>query len=375
MSVDAVQRSAVWLLAACLGAILCAALGWQRRPADSPLPTLRSASNRLDPEGCRDCHWDVVDRFSAAPHQRTLHRGDDPALVARLAERSLETPLGHFQFSRDGDWLSLHSDRHAAAASVDWIFGSGQHALTPVSVWESMSGQLESSQLHVSWYRGDVLGLTPGSESVAADPPTLGIPHNGQQTAECFGCHATYLPELDGRIDLERMLPGVSCSRCHPGAREHADSGGDVETLTGWAELTPLESVRRCGECHRRDDQMTEHEIGVGRADELARFASVGLVQSRCFTATMDGDFGGTGTLRMDCLTCHDPHRPASDDAAHYNRRCAECHGQQAHQAGPCPTAAAGADCLACHMPKASTVEHLWFTDHWIRRPPASTEE
>ncbi len=356
----------------CCGLAAGIVIGWQHRTVDAPVPTLASASNRLDSRSCAECHADIVDRFQRAPHRRTLRPATVPELQALFANRELDSDLGRFQFFSDNQQLRLTTERLPQAISVDWIFGSGQHALTPVAVWKNLAGQIESSQLHVSWYKGDRLGLTPGSEAADRDPASLGIVHDPHQTADCFGCHATYLPSDDGRIDLGQMVAGVSCARCHPGASQHVASAGETATLTDWPALSPLESVRRCGECHRRDDQMTADEVTVEAADRLARFASVGLVQSRCFTQQSVLSQSGA---RLDCITCHDPHSPARTDPAFYNKTCTACHDPSHHPIAACNVMPNDSDCISCHMPKASTVQHLWFTDHWIRRPKANRSD
>lgn len=356
------------VLLGCLATAVAIGGTWRREPR-MPVPMLASDHNRLDSDNCRDCHSEIVDGFDSAPHQVTLRRPGESSLWERFVDRELETPLGSFRFTWDDGQLRMHGDRLPQPVTVDWVFGSGQHALTPVAIRQTVVGDLEANQLHVSWFANDTLGLTPGSESVATDPPSAGIVHDHQQAAECFACHSSYLPQVGDQIDLTDFRPGVSCVRCHPGGRDHADSDGAIATLTPWHELTPLESIRRCGECHRRADQMTADEITVDRANELARFAPVGLVQSRCFTESLS-DVDGT-PLRMDCVTCHDPHRPARRDPTHYNDRCNDCHGDAATPASACSVSSSPSNCVACHMPQVSAADqdHLRFTDHWIRIP------
>ena len=130
--------------------------------------------------------------------------------------------------------------------------------------------------------------------------------------------------------------------------------------------MTPLESVNRCGECHRRADHLTPDELTPDN-QLLIRFASVGLVQSACFLkqSTLSADQLPQGTRpRFDCVTCHDPHRPAESDSAFYVARCAACHNTAATKCSQQPS---DSNCLPCHMPKVEVQPPLRFTDHWIR--------
>jgi hypothetical protein len=70
------------------------------------------------------------------------------------------------------------------------------------------------------------------------------------------------------------------------------------------------------------------------------------------------------------CGSCHDPHGVRTA----YREVCLGCHAPEA-----CPTLTsakrrAGADCIACHMPKARAYDggHAVFTDHSIPRRPAN---
>jgi hypothetical protein len=221
-------------------------------------------------------------------------------------------------------------------------------------------------------------------------------------TRRCFGCHVSGLPVSDGRIDLNAMIPNIDCTRCHPGAARHARSGGEVNVTLDWAELSPLESINRCGECHRRADEFTPDELRP-EFTHLVRFSPVGMAMSPCFASTQVRPRDGVGPKgqipfrigshpqhplppstdyfpRFDCVTCHDPHAVASKDPKHYNTSCLACHdfAADAHsvgsdnriqkiKAGPCSVQPVDSSCISCHMPKVESGEGLFFTDHWIR--------
>ena len=121
--------------------------------------------------------------------------------------------------------------------------------------------------------------------------------------------------------------------------------------------------VKLCAQCHsprgkrsRRDDP------------RAVRFQGTTLTWSRCYTESGD---------RLDCTTCHDPHRDASTSAASYESKCLSCHRGAdraqakdravASESRACPVNAAKG-CISCHMPKVKDViPHSPFTDHFIR--------
>ena len=255
---------------------------------------------------------------------------------------------------------------------MDWVFGSGHHAQTPVSVVRTPRGETQVVELAWSWYPKHGLRPTLISDpagAVADAGSQKAVPGNWHSTDEsrrCFGCHSTSVPIENGQIDFQHLLPGVRCQRCHQGTRRHvvaANEGEDDLRIERWADLSPLESIRRCGECHRRDDEFSPEEIKP-EATQLVRFSPVGLSQSACFVGQE------TVGRRLTCTTCHDPHRPAETDAEFYRQRCLNCHGPGPRTAVACTAQPLTANCLPCHLPKVQVSKYLTFTDHWIRVRP-----
>lgn len=355
-----------------------------QRDDRSPFDPAFRAADVIAPiaERCAACHPGVCQEMAASPHSRTLSDGHDPQIRARFAGRSYQSAPGGptVSFENRNEQLWMKSDASPEAIRVDWMFGSGRHAMTPVSLMVNSDGATELIEGSVSWFPPGELGVTPGANLTdASGMAPLGAPHDHATTLECFGCHVTHLPVEGGRIRTDALFRGVSCERCHAGGEQHAramEQGGPL-SLQSWSDLTPLESVNRCGECHRRADQLTPEELSPERT-VLVRFASVGLAMSRCFLE--QGQLhGGEKSARLDCLTCHDPHRPAEKSFQPYVRTCLQCHGPQKSQAGECTSPQSASNCLSCHMPSVNVADKLVLTDHWIRvrkdsDPPAAAE-
>lgn len=328
----------------------------------------------LTGSSCVNCHADISESHASSPHGRTLLRLHSTAQKNLLAGRSYIRPdtAVQFVYQLEDDRLLLKSSASARVREITWLFGSGRHAQTPLLTWLDAAGRTASLEHIVSLYPDGSLDTTLEMEAVT---DTLGLPALGNyrscgETAHCFGCHSTWVPVIQNQIQEQSVVPGVGCLRCHSDAAAHAaamEQGIDrpVERLN---QLSPRESVDRCGECHRRADEM-----GAPLTPDnptLTRFASVGLVQSRCFLMQPHGaEQPGAGREgRFDCLSCHSPHAetPASWQA--HTAVCLQCHQPPAAgQNFACPAANSTDNCLECHMPKIRTGNRLQFTDHWIR--------
>jgi hypothetical protein len=334
-------------------------------PENGPLPDrvfpLNSArTTPVSEQKCVVCHEDQVARFEQAPHHNTLLAGNDPRVSGMLDGTSFadEKSGARFRYRQhDDDSVWLESNRRTKPLRVDWLFGSGHHAATPVTVVENPGGGSCVLQHVMSWYPGNTIGWTLGQTEQQRELPginSVAQPHTAQESRECFMCHTTWLPEQEDRLDLAHAVPNVTCTRCHTQAEQHVAHAENGNILR-WSELTPLESVNRCGQCHRRADHFTPDEL-VTSNQLLVRFASASLVQASCFS-------NQSPESRFDCMTCHDPHEPASSNPIFYNQRCSACHQTYA----PCSFASTSDKCISCHMPKIEVHEGLSFTDHWIR--------
>lgn len=206
----------------------------------------------------------------------------------------------------------------------------------------------------ISWYRSANHGArTIGHAGEPSPTPerALGMVQDAVTITRCFNCHAT---GVKPGPDLEEMLPGVTCERCHGSGVTHA-SHPSTENIRRLSKQTAGESVRFCGECHRAPS------AGASLRPEVedpvsVRFQPVGLMASKCFQAS--------GALS--CVTCHNPHENLVREPAFYTERCLRCHLSGGRSAVLCKRASRQ-NCLPCHMKSVSPLPFLSFTDHRIR--------
>lgn len=359
------------LIAFLFGVTLMMSWGLGRAPAPQPA-VLSARTPRVAEHRCAECHAEIVEARQTSPHARTLTRVNGESPDEEFFGQTFHRDDLNVQFhyaSRDGQ-LMVSTPSYAKALPLDWMFGSGTHAKTPLLTWINDQGTISAIEHGVSCYPNGQLGVTLGldNQTAFAGIDALGHQRSAAETINCFGCHCTFVPTENGRIQFDKIEPGVGCARCHWNGPQHVremEQGlpGTVEKLS---QLTPRESVDRCGECHRRAD-----ELGgpIESSDpSLARFASVGLVQSPCFLQQNEVLLDDGKPARLDCISCHDPHRPSPRDWQVHAAVCLKCH-DTAHQRAPdCTAAARDSNCLSCHMPPVPANKHMQFTDHWIRK-------
>jgi len=293
---------------------------------------------------CGRCHPLQFQRHAASMHERALRSAAFSHATA-LFDRPVRERSGvefTYTITPQGLTVEARKDEKATSANLEWIFGAGTLAFTPVGRTHG-----RYFEHRVSWYSASQRpGMTLGHP---ASPPVSAAAALGQiQSADtiyrCFNCHAT---GVKAGPDLSAMQPGVQCERCHGEGAAHAakPSKQNIRKLTG---LSAAEGVRVCAECHRMPEEKQRHDDPMS-----IRFAPVGLMASKCFLAS--------GTLT--CITCHDPHGGPRPAMTHYEDKCRSCHTSASHFRS---------NCLSCHMRRATPVQDLTFTDHRIRIYPAA---
>jgi hypothetical protein len=261
---------------------------------------------------------------------------------------------------RDGEFLVDRGEGGAVEEFViDFAFGSGHHATTFLTLIDpSTPLALEHRLTHYT--ADDSLRITPGQRAGAPSPGTTprGRNPSPEATLKCFRCHSTRLSVVGDKLDLNELIPNVSCERCHGPARRHVEDAlagrADLRMPFGNENWSAESQLKLCGECHRHPSRAAPGMIRPENS-ALARFQPVGISQSACYTKSA-GAFS--------CVTCHDPHARASTDRTHYEKACLRCH--EVPPSAVCPVSPRGG-CVDCHMPRVDSGQKVLFTDHWIR--------
>jgi hypothetical protein len=296
-------------------------------------------------QACAKCHPAQFQAQSSSRHALALRPAGKTNLVELLNARPLRERSGveySYSATANGVRVSITQGRSQTNALLEWAFGAGAQAITPVG---RHNGRYFEHR--ISWYRepGHAARTLGHLAAPSAGPiEALGIPQSDATITRCFQCHAT---AVGPGPDLSVMQPGVTCERCHGPGRAHVENPSTAN-ITRLSRLSAAKAVEFCAGCHRSDAALSD--------PATVRFQPVGLAASRCFKQS--------GALS--CTTCHDPHSDVSTDSSFYVQRCLGCHESSNTPARNCRRGERS-DCLPCHMKRQTPFEFLTFTDHRIR--------
>jgi hypothetical protein len=306
---------------------------------------------------CATCHreqarsqpaTDMALALAPADGNRVLR--DHPKLAFRRGLYSYEIE------TRDGrSTYTVTTGADKLSVPIRWAFGL--HSQT----WVLEYGGAFYESLVSYFAKIDGLDITIGDNSI--HPQTLleafGRPLAEFETRSCFECHATRAV-AGNRLQLDKLIPGVQCERCHVGAEQHQASiakGNTAAIPPRLGKATPEEISNFCGQCHRTWERVVRDRL-MGEIN--VRFQPYRLANSKCY----DG-----GDRRMSCVECHNPHHDVVRGAAAYDPKCQACHSPAAAPSAHAKVCRVGAgNCASCHMPKVELPGgHMVFTDHQIR--------
>lgn len=297
---------------------------------------------------CAGCHPAIAQRHALSHHAQALW----PMLQSPLASRFESAKVAErdgatFSYSKTGEAMRVLSRLGAdsASASLQWLFGAGAQAVTPVGIFRN-----RYFEHRLSYYaRQDAIGRTfghrPGPSATAE--LGLGITQSSDTIYRCFNCHAY---GVKPGPDLSALQAGVTCQRCHGEGAGHPTGG-----IFNPGSMNAHSLVQFCADCHRSPDNVRD----APEIDDpvTVRFAPIGFMASKCFTSSST----------FSCTTCHDPHAnaPPRTNLA-YSERCSMCHTSPPSSRSRC-SRMLNRNCLPCHMDRVELTKSLRFTDHRIR--------
>jgi tetratricopeptide (TPR) repeat protein len=383
------DREASWLLSRALlqtGEIAeaNAALG-QAGPYRVEHPLEPEPSPFIGDAKCAECHRDVYRTALASRHARSLYRGAEIASLP-LPDGPLPDPgypgVTH-TIARVGQELRVETragDRLYRAV-IDHAFGTRDRYLSMVG--RNERGEYRTVRLSRHQSEGGS-GWDISAGDVAHPDHELGFLERPIEAREgavrCLYCHATNVRGGKVRVGPESADHGIGCERCHGPGRNHlqAVSGQFVDmSIAGSSQTSTKDLTRLCNECHSLHSPEVARD--VPRTDPIwHRSPGISFLWGHCVVESGE---------RFDCLTCHDPHRPAETSAAFYEARCLSCHAATPpDRAASGPKAAVAREdsrpapaaricpvnprrrCLDCHMPRVrDETLHIALTDHYIR--------
>ena len=263
----------------------------------------------------------------------------------------------------------------SGSARVAFVVGSGSHAFGYLI---EIAGHLFQSPL--SYYtRKQVWDVAPGYEQAAA--PDFSRP----VTPECLLCHAGAAQPKKDTLNTYNSpaftSEAITCERCHGDTAAHLKKPAPGSILNP-AKMTGAARDSICEQCHLAG------EIRIPNPGKSMADFHPGEPLENAYTVFVAAQTAGDGVKvvshseqlalsvcarqsqgKLWCGTCHDPHDPPVNPVSYYRDKCLNCHGASLDRQH-----AANLDCIRCHMPGAAARDggHTAFTDHRIRRQPAS---
>ena len=328
---------------------------------------IRSRRNRPPTSArrrCAECHRANL-RFPAEEPARPDILPRQGNRLARLLAGSArggpaDSKVSH-RYHKAADHVEVETriDDRIVRTIVDYAFGSGDRGMTLVGHNEQEPPLREPP---VVLREPGGVGRNLGPECPSR-PECLvsGSLLNLDVVRRCILCHQTNPMAVLLRTGPEAADPAIGCERCHgPGGIISSLSRPRLNRRT-W----PSPALRWPGASPSSRSAASATIPARSRsslADERDRDPVSGIV------ADLEPMLHRE-RRKLDCVTCHNPHRDADTKARHYEAKCLGCHSDEtpAKSHSICPIQPKSG-CVSCHMPKeTSPIPHSRFTDHYIR--------
>jgi DmsE family decaheme c-type cytochrome len=208
---------------------------------------------------------------------------------------------------------------------------------------------------------------------------------------ECAACHDDvvkgFAKSSHGRyFAADKDYQDASCTSCHKGAQEHAQSGGEKKPLS-LTKGAAAEANAACLSCHAGHKRQAlwegsahqlaglrcaschdVHKMHTGTPEQAKTLPGATETTKKCLEChgTLRASFHQRSShpLRdgqMQCTSCHNPHGTAGEkliDTGSVNELCYTCHQ---NMRGPFlwEHSPVREDCLTCHRPHGSNYPQL----------------
>lgn len=195
----------------------------------------------------------------------------------------------------------------------------------------------------------------------------------------CFECHASYIKEIPGKnspvhtaaaFEENSVVYGIDCERCHGPAAKHVQfhQRNPVDKaphfIRSYASLSRSQKLDACAVCHSGNTaDMLRSTFSFLPGDTLSSYQMPDL-----YSGNMENEPDVHGNQlqllsssacfihsKMDCGTCHDPHKNERKEAVLFAQKCLSCHARAREKACKMGSVLSAdvlkANCIQCHMP------------------------
>ncbi len=327
-----------------------------------------NGANFVGSKTCMECHADIYDTHLLTAHYNTSAiasaenmKGSFEAGLNTISLRDTEVEMGKEGNAFYQQTKAKNTDEQMPPETMDIVIGSG------VKGQSFLNWKVEKLfQLQASYYpAADMWINSPGYPDYLIQRPV----RDG-----CLKCHVTHATNRDfsgkgNQYDRNRMLFGVDCERCHQPSEAHVVFHRNNPTIKESKFMLKLDTLSRqlrldaCAQCHSgpreailkgnafsylTGEPLDEYSRNFYKGQTTSELDVHGnqyglLTSSKCFKLSP----------KMDCGTCHDPHKKQRGDVTHFNQKCMNCHdsGTVECEAETTEINAMSNNCIACHMP------------------------
>ncbi len=319
-------------------------------------------------ETCRECHQDIYNS-----HLQTAHFNSSAPASADNIKGSFDAGSNHLGL--DVVEFTMKADKGLFYQYMRPKFGMGEESAQKIDM---VVGSGVKGQSYLSWdkdrlYQLQVSYYTPANNWINS-PNFPNYNTNRPVSDACLKCHFTFAKNHDvsgngNQYTIENMIYGVDCERCHRPSAKHvtyhrANPGlATPKFMIRSDTLSRQQRLDACVQCHSglRAQQLKGNPFSFVTGENLDEYAKnyysnrpnteldvhgnqYGLLtSSKCFKES----------AKLDCTTCHDPHKNQRGDTTSFNQKCISCHNNaiQECKAPTANTGLMGNNCIACHMP------------------------
>ncbi len=334
-----------------------------------PLATHSNGQNYVGSEACKECHADIYKTHLETTHYQSSSLADPTSVKGSFKEgKNLYRLNDSIQFKMlledsgiyQEAW-NTNAQEKISRSKIDVVIGSGTKGQSYLS-WDDD----ELYQLQVSYFNPtDSWTNSPG---IPMELMEQGRPAN----AKCLECHTTFakntaLYGMGNSYDKSQIIYGIDCERCHGPSRKHVTfhknnpEMNEARFVVSHDTLSQLQRLDACALCHsgvRMDiqpaflfltgDKLTDYSLPDSNVKDLKEVDVHGnqydlLRASKCFKETE----------RMDCTSCHNPHKSERGNVLSFNKKCMECHSMNSVfcNVDSSLSSQKNTNCIACHMP------------------------
>lgn len=206
---------------------------------------------------------------------------------------------------------------------------------------------------------------------------------------DCFACHSSNISskqdketsesmsfgstEVGEVMDKESIVFGIDCERCHGPAAKHVNYHlkypkiRTAKYIVTFNSLNKQQKLDMCAICHLGNNSVRiKSRFKFRPGDKLSDFQMNLYTNNSPDSPDVHGNQVGSISLskcfieskKMDCISCHDPHKNASKSLVSYSQICMSCHSEAKNNFCIIKVSSGISlkdNCIDCHMPKKAS--------------------